>query len=166
MSVLLLNASFEPLHVISLRRAVGLVVAGKVDVIANGDGELHSASASWPIPTVLRLRYMVRVPFRRDIGLTRRGVMLRDQRRCQFTHCARAASTLDHVVPRSRGGEHSWTNVVAACGPCNTRKGDRLLSELGWSLRHPPSMPRATVVMLSSAGVQRVPDEWAAWLPA
>ena len=166
MAVLLLNASFEPLHVISLRRAVGLVVAGKVDVIANGDGELHSASATWPIPAVLRLRYMVRVPYRQNISLTRRGVMLRDQRRCQFAHCSRAASTIDHVVPRSRGGEHTWTNVVAACGPCNTRKGSRLLSEIGWALRHSPVPPRATVVMLSSAGVHRVPDEWSAWLPA
>ena len=135
-------------------------------MIANGDGELHSATASWPIPTVLRLRYMVRVPYRQNIGLTRKGVMLRDQRRCQFSHCSRAASTIDHVLPRSKGGEHTWTNVVAACGPCNTRKGSRLLSELGWSLKHQPAMPRATVVMLSSAGVQRVPEEWMAWLPA
>ncbi len=101
MAVLLLNASFEPLHVIPLRRAMGLVVAGKVDVIANGDGEIHSATQTFPIPAVLRLRYMVRVPFRQNIALSRRAVLIRDQRRCQFSHCDRTASTIDHVVPRS-----------------------------------------------------------------
>ena len=80
MVVLLLNASFEPLHVIPLRRAMGLVVAGKVDVIANGDGEIHSATQTFPIPAVLRLRYMVRVPFRQNIALSRRAVLIRDQR--------------------------------------------------------------------------------------
>ena len=166
MAVLLLNASFEPLHVIALRRAIGLVYAGKVDVIANSDGVIHSASASFPIPAVLRLRYMVRVPFRQNIALSRRAVLIRDQRRCQFTHCDRTASTVDHVVPRSRGGEHIWTNVVAACGPCNTRKGSRLLADLGWSLRARPLAPRGTVVMLSAAGLHSVPDEWNDWIPA
>lgn len=166
MAVLLLNASFEPLHVIPLRRAIGLVVAGKVDVIADGVGEIHSPNLSFPIPAVLRLRYMVRVPFRQNIALSRRAVLIRDERRCQFTHCNRTASTIDHVIPRSLGGEHSWTNVVAACGPCNTRKGSRLLHELGWSLKRRPAAPRGTVVLLSSAGVTTVPDAWADWLPA
>lgn len=166
MAVLLLNASFEPLHVIPLRRAMGLVVAGKVDVVANGDGEIHSATQSFPIPAVLRLRYMVRVPFRQNIALSRRAVLIRDQRRCQFTHCDRTASTVDHVIPRSRGGEHVWTNVVAACGPCNTRKGSRSLADLGWALKQRPVAPRGTVVLLSSAGVHTVPDAWADWLPA
>lgn len=166
MAVLLLNASFEPLHVIPLRRAIGLVVADKVDVIANLDGEIRSASASFPIPAVLRLRYMVRVPFRQNIALSRRAVLIRDGRRCQFTHCERTASTVDHVVPRSRGGEHTWTNVVAACAPCNTRKGSRSLADLGWALKRRPVAPRGTVVLLSSAGVHHVPDAWVDWLPA
>lgn len=166
MAVLLLNASFEPLHVIPLRRAIGLVVAGKVDVIANGDGEIHSTTRTFPIPAVLRLRYMVRVPFRQHVALSRRAVLIRDQKRCQFTHCDRTASTIDHVVPRSKGGEHVWTNVVAACAPCNTRKGSRSLADLGWSLKKRPIAPRGTVVLLSSAGVQTVPDAWIDWLPA
>lgn len=166
MAVLLLNASFEPLHVIAVRRAIGLVIAGKVDVVENGVGEVRSATQSLPIPAVLRLRYMVRVPYRNDIALSRRAVLVRDGKRCQFSHCDRVASTVDHVVPRSLGGEHSWTNVVAACAPCNTRKGSRLLADLGWSLKRRPVAPRGTVVLLSSAGVHHVPDAWSTWLPA
>ena len=166
MAVLLLNASFEPLRVITLRRAIGLIVAGKAEMITEGDGVIRSATISFPVPAVVRLRYMVRVPFRSTVPLSRRAVLLRDAKRCQFAHCGRSAATVDHVIPRSRGGDHSWTNVVAACGPCNTRKGDRLLDELGWSLRRKPAAPRGTIVLLSSAGVHHVPTEWIDWLPA
>lgn len=166
MAVLLLNASFEPLRVITLRRAIGLLVAGKAEVITEGDGEIRSASTAFPVPAVVRLRYMVRVPFRASVPLSRKAVMIRDAKRCQFSHCSRSASTIDHVVPKSRGGVHEWTNVVAACGTCNSRKGDRLLGELGWSLRRQPVAPRGAVVLLSSAGVHEVPQCWSMWLPA
>ena len=165
MAVLLLNASFEPLRVIPLRRAIGLIIAGKVDVVVEGDGHLRSTSSSFPVPAVVRLRYMVRVPFRSTVPLSRRAVLARDNKRCQFSHCERSASTIDHVVPRSRGGEHAWTNLVAACPTCNARKGDRLLHEIGWSVRRKPIAPRGVVVLLSAAGVSTVPDEWIDWLP-
>ena len=166
MAVLLLNASYEPLRVIALRRAIGLMVAGKVDVLAETAGEIHSVSLTLPIPAVVRLRYMVRVPYISTVPLSRRAVLARDQRRCQFSHCARVASTVDHVVPRSRGGEHVWTNVVAACPQCNARKGDRLLNELGWRLRARPCAPRGAIVLLTAAGVAHPPDSWADFLPA
>lgn len=165
MAVLLLNASFEPLRVITLRRAVGLIVAGKVEVIAEGDGQIRSVSVSYPVPAVVRLRYMVKVPFRAHVALSRRAVLVRDGRTCQFSHCDRTASTVDHVVPRSRGGDHVWDNVVAACPTCNARKSDRLLGELGWALKRRPVSPRGTVVLLTSAGVTTPPPEWAEWLP-
>lgn len=165
MQVLLLNASFEPLRVIPLRRAIGLIVAGKAEVIAEGDGRIRSATASLPVPLVVRLQYMVKVPFRATVPLSRKAVLMRDERRCQFTHCRRTATTIDHVIPRSRGGAHDWTNVVAACAPCNARKDDRLLSEIGWELRRPPVAPRGAIVMLNAANVQQVPEAWEMWFP-
>ena len=165
MAVLLLNASFEPLRVITLRRAIGLIVSGKAEIIAEGDGEIRSVSVSYPMPAVVRLRYMVRVPFRSHVALSRRAVLVRDGRRCQFSHCDHTASTVDHVTPRSRGGDHAWNNVVAACPSCNARKGDRLLSELGWSLRRRPVAPHGVVMLLTTAGVSSPPPEWVDWLP-
>lgn len=166
MSVLLLNASFEPLRVITVRRAIGLIVAGKAEVITEGDGEIRSTTTAIPVPAVVRLQYMVKVPFRATVPLSKRGVLVRDEKRCQFSHCNRTASTIDHVVPRSRGGAHEWTNVVAACSPCNSRKDDRLLGEIGWSLKRQPFAPRGAVVLLHKANVTTVPEQWAAWLPA
>lgn len=165
MSVLLLNASYEPLRVITRRRAMGLIVAGKVEVLEVDEGRIRSATRSFPIPAVVRLRYMVRVPFAASVPLSRRAVLVRDGRRCQFAHCRRGASTVDHVIPRSRGGDHSWENVIAACPRCNARKGDRLLEELGWQLRRAPSAPRGAVVLLTAAGVAHPPPRWHAWLP-
>jgi 5-methylcytosine-specific restriction endonuclease McrA len=165
MAVLLLNASFEPLRVIPLRRAIGLLVADKVEMLVAGEGQLHSARSSIPVPAVVRLQYMVKVPRNGTMPLSRQAVLVRDKRRCQFTHCTRSGSTVDHVVPRSRGGRHEWTNVVAACPSCNTRKGDRLLHELGWSLRSTPTAPRGPIVLLTAAGVATPPDAWVDWLP-
>jgi 5-methylcytosine-specific restriction endonuclease McrA len=166
MAVLLLNASFEPLRVITLRRAIGLIVAGKAEVLVEGNGEVRSVSLTLPVPAVVRLRYMVKVPFCSTVPLSRRAVLVRDGRRCQFSHCERPASTVDHVVPRSRGGAHEWTNVIAACPQCNARKGDRLLHELGWRLKRAPVAPRGAIVLLTAAGVADPPPVWAQYLPA
>ena len=165
MAVLLLNASFEPLRVIPLRRAIGLIVAGKAETIAEGEGRIRSATASLAVPAVVRLNYMVRVPFIATAPLTRQAVLVRDGRRCQFSHCSRAGSTIDHVVPKSRGGRHAWTNVVAACPSCNAKKGAKLLGELGWRLKHAPVAPRGAIVLLTAAGVTQPPEQWADWLP-
>jgi 5-methylcytosine-specific restriction endonuclease McrA len=165
MSVLLLNASYEPLRVITLRRAMGLIIAGKVEVLEADEGRIHSATEAFPVPAVVRLRYMVRVPFAASMPLSRRAVLVRDGRSCQFSHCRRSGTTVDHVVPRSRGGSHSWENVIAACPRCNARKGDRLLDELGWQLKRRPAAPRGAVVLLTAAGVARPPPLWNAWLP-
>jgi 5-methylcytosine-specific restriction endonuclease McrA len=143
---LVLNASYEPLCVVPIRRAVVLVLAEKAEMIEMGEGFLHSATSAIPIPHVVRLSRYVRVPYRRPIPLTRRAVLARDAHRCVY--CAVRADTVDHVVPRSRGGRNEWTNVVAACARCNHRKGDRLLAELGWSLPSAPAQPSATVAVV------------------
>ncbi|WIX84483.1 HNH endonuclease [Amycolatopsis sp. DG1A-15b] len=139
--VLLLNATFEPLTALPLRRAVVLVMCGKAEVVHGDPGgiELHSAKVSLPVPSVIRLSTYVRVPYRAQVPLTRAGLMHRDRYRCAY--CGGRAETIDHVIPRSRGGPHSWTNCVACCAKCNHRKADRLLSEIGWRLRIVPRAP-------------------------
>ena len=121
---LLLNASFEPLCVVSMRRAVVLVLKEKAEIVARNGAELHSERADVPVPSVIRLDHFVRVPYRNRVPLSRRAVFARDGHRCQY--CNRAAENIDHVVPRSRGGPHAWDNVVASCRSCNARKEDRL----------------------------------------
>ncbi len=143
---LVLNASYEPLCIVPLRRAVVLVLAEKAIVVEAGQAVLHSERQSITAPAVVRLSRYVRVPYRRSVPLSRRAVMDRDGYRCAY--CPAKADTIDHVVPRSRGGMHQWTNVVAACARCNHRKGDRLLSEIGWHLPARPAEPPATVALI------------------
>jgi 5-methylcytosine-specific restriction endonuclease McrA len=147
---LLLNASFEPLCVVSSRRAVVLVLKEKAEIVHRNGAEFRSERRTVPVPTVIRLVHFVRVPFRASAPLSRRAVFARDGNRCQY--CGRAAENLDHVVPRSRRGSHSWDNVVASCRSCNARKGDRLPSECGMSPHRKPVAPHATQSLIVSAG--------------
>ncbi len=159
--VLLLNASFEPLTALPLRRAIVLVVCGKADVV-HGDTAglvLHSATTSLVAPSVIKLCTFVRVPYRARVPMTRAALMHRDRYRCSY--CGARAETIDHVVPRSRGGQHCWENCVACCALCNHRKADRLLSELGWKLRVVPRAPRGQHWRLLAT----VPDADPLWLP-
>nr|WP_196776944.1 HNH endonuclease [Haloechinothrix halophila] len=161
--VLLLNATFEPLTALSLRRAVVLVVCGKAEVV-HGDPSgllLHSATVTVPVPSVIRLNNYVRVPYRGMVPLTRAGLMHRDRYRCAY--CGAKAETIDHVVPRSRGGQHTWENCVACCTRCNHRKADRLLSEIGWTLRMRPQAPRGPYWRLL-AQVNDADPEWRLYL--
>jgi 5-methylcytosine-specific restriction endonuclease McrA len=161
--VLLLNATFEPLTALPLRRAVVLVVCGKAEVV-HGDSAgliLHSSTASVVVPSVIRLSSYVRVPYRGRVPLTRAGLMHRDRYRCAY--CGGRAETIDHVVPRSRGGAHSWTNCVACCAKCNHRKADKMLSELGWRLLVVPTAPRGPHWRLL-AGVADADPQWLPYL--
>ena len=119
------------------RRAVVLVLKDKAEIVARNGAELHSERRVIPVPSVIRLVHFVRVPFRNRVPLSRRAVFARDGHRCQY--CSRAAENIDHVVPRSRGGEHAWENVVASCRSCNARKEDRTLAEAGLRLRRAPA---------------------------
>lgn len=140
--VLLLNATFEPLQVVSSRRAVVLMLSGRAESIATPECPevFHSTSLDIAVPSIVRLHEMVKIPVKyRTPPLTRRALMLRDGYRCAY--CLGSADTIDHVVPRSRGGRHEWTNVVAACRRHNMQKGDRLLSEIGWRMHIEPRVP-------------------------
>lgn len=154
---LLLNATFEPLCVVALRRAVVLVLKGKAEIVCRDTGELHAARLTVPSPTVIRLVHFVRVPYRTRAPLSRRAVFARDGHRCQY--CDRAAENIDHVIPRSRGGQHVWENVVASCRPCNSRKENRLLHETDLRLRRRPVAPRGPWVVTNGGPI----DE--AWRP-
>lgn len=140
--VLLLNATYEPLTTLPLRRAVCLVLRDKAEIVHQDSSGalLRSASMSLAVPSVIRLRRYVRIPFRSRVPLTRAALMRRDNFRCAYCH--RRAETIDHVIPRSRGGKHTWENCVASCMSCNHRKADRLLEELGWTLHVTPVVPR------------------------
>ncbi|MGH3664334.1 MAG: HNH endonuclease [Micromonosporaceae bacterium] len=159
-AALVLNATYEPLCVVSTRRAVILVLSARAICVTDGDGFLHSERSALPVPSVVRLTRYVRVPYRAHAGLTRRAVFARDRWRCGY--CGGPAETIDHVMPRSRGGEHIWENVVAACGRCNQAKGNRTPAELGWRLHVPPAAPRGATWRILA---HRTPDpRWAAWL--
>ncbi|MBI1759393.1 MAG: HNH endonuclease [Actinobacteria bacterium] len=157
---LLLNATYEPLCVVSSRRAVVLVITDKAVPVEPGDGMLHGVTRAVPVPSVVRLTRFVRVPFRRQVPLTRKAVFARDGGRCAY--CGAAATSIDHVVPKSRGGLHVWENVVASCGRCNHTKADRHVWELGWSLGVVPKAPNGASWRVLGA---RQPDpRWSAYL--
>lgn len=157
---LVLNASYEPLCVVAARRAVVLVLSDKADLVHDTGQELHSERLTVAVPSVVRLRYYVRVPYQRAAALSRRAVFHRDRGSCQY--CGGSAESIDHVVPRSRGGSHAWDNVVAACRPCNSAKGDRLLSETAMTLRTRPTAPRELSWLVVS--VTEVPEPWQPYL--
>jgi 5-methylcytosine-specific restriction endonuclease McrA len=164
--VLLLNASYEPLALVSDRRAVVLVLGGRAEPVAfRPDGPVfHSARLAIEVPAIVRLLHMVRIPrWARTPPLTRRAVLRRDGGRCAY--CSAPADTIDHVVPRSRGGAHVWENCVASCTRCNHRKADRLVEELGWKLRWAPHAPRGMHWRLIGAARDGDP-QWATYLAA
>ncbi len=158
---LVLNVTFQPLAITNVKRAIVLVLGEKAEVICEGDGVIRSPSLSVAVPSVVRLRYMARVPYRNRAALHRRALFARDSFRCQY--CGRTAECIDHVHPRSRGGDHSWENVVACCRACNVSKGDSLLSESSFKLRRKPFAPEPMAV--EAAPHETAPTEWLDYLP-
>lgn len=157
MQVLLLNAAYEPL--ISDRRAVELIVTGKAHTVEDGDLVMRSPSIEIPVPVVARLVAMVKVPFHARVGFSKARLRVRDNGVCQVAGRDRRGDTIDHLTPRSRGGDTSWTNCVLMCSACNGAKGDRTVAELGWTLKTPARAPRNILAL--SAPARRVP----AWEP-
>ncbi|MEV0193107.1 HNH endonuclease [Kitasatospora purpeofusca] len=150
--VLVLNASYEPLGVVSMRRALILVLNHKAVSLEDSGVTLHSATSALPAPSVVRLTRFVRVPFCGPVPLTRRALFARDHGRCVY--CGAAATSVDHVIPRSRGGQHRWDNVVAACRRCNHTKADRHLTELGWRMKRPPAPPSGLAWRIIGTGIK------------
>jgi len=138
--VLVLNQNYEPLNVCNVRRAFVLLDRGKAEVLEMGKGALHTPSATYPLPSVIRLVYLVKRP-RPQMRLTRREVFLRDRYTCQYCGRQTRDLTLDHVFPRHRGGRHTWENLVAACKACNHRKAGRTPAEARMKLAKQPYRP-------------------------
>lgn len=157
---LVLNATYEPLCVVPGRRAVVLVLSAKAVAVACSEEVMHSARTDLAVPAVVRLTRFVRVPYRATVPLTRKAVFARDGGRCVY--CGASATSLDHVVPKSRGGPHTWDNVVSACGRCNHVKADRGIAELGWRLRRQPVAPSGAAWRV--VGARRLDPQWRPYL--
>lgn len=164
-SVLVLNQNYEPLNVCNVRRAIVLVIDGKAEILEVHASCLATTTRLFPSPSVIRLVYMIRRP-RPRVKLTRREVFIRDNFTCQY--CGRQAGdlTLDHVVPRSRGGAHTWENLVSACKTCNHRKGGKSLGEARMMLKQPPREPSAGLYYTIERRLDSaVSESWEKFLP-
>jgi 5-methylcytosine-specific restriction endonuclease McrA len=158
---LVLNASLEPLSVVPVRRALVLVLHDRADVLATNGALWRSEVIAMPSPSVVRLKRFIRVPYQRRVPVNRRTVFQRDGHRCQY--CGHQAENLDHVTPRSQGGEHTWTNVVAACRRCNTKKGGRTPSEAGLKLGSVPRPPRSDT-WIAAVVTGLIDPDWAPYV--
>jgi 5-methylcytosine-specific restriction endonuclease McrA len=139
--VLVLNANFEPINVCNTHRAIVLILTGKASLVLNGRGEIRTVSRSYPRPSIIRLERMIKRP-RPRVKLTKREIMRRDNFTCQYCGQTASSLTIDHVIPRHLGGEHSWDNLVTACPACNHRKGARTIEQAQMHLlRHPKEPP-------------------------
>lgn len=160
--VLLLNFTYEPLGIVNLQRAVRLVFARKAEVVHDNGRELRSATLAFPMPSVLRMLYYIRRG-RKHVALTKKNVLLRDNYVCAYCGVrGDRVMTVDHVVPRSRGGRSAWDNLVACCSTCNARKRDRTPGEARMPLVRRPREPKFIpwiVVRRHTA-----PDEWGKYL--
>jgi 5-methylcytosine-specific restriction endonuclease McrA len=162
--VLVLNATYEPINVCTVRRAAVLLLKEKAEILERSEWELHSSSITLPRPMVIRLVRYVAVPrdtHRRKI--TRRAVFARDDWTCQYCG-SRSNLTVDHVIPRSRGGESSWDNIVASCAPCNRRKGDHLPAHVGMHPRRKPRTPSPHIfIHVASPSIPAAWRQYLAW---
>lgn len=170
MAVLLLNASYEPLAIIPYRRAVALLLRDRVEAASAEAAVLRAADGALHVPRILRLRRYIQAP-RRNAHWSRAGVLRRDRYTCIYCGSApgdrqgahmldKRDFTVDHIVPRSRGGRNTWGNTACACTRCNNRKGDRLPHEIGLRLRWEPKTPRVDYLVLSGD----IPEAWKVYL--
>jgi 5-methylcytosine-specific restriction endonuclease McrA len=163
--VLVLNASYEPINVCTVRRAAILLLKNRAEILEKGDWALHAESLTLPRPVVIRLLAYVHVP--RDVHrrkITRRAVFARDRWTCQYCGHERGNLTVDHVVPRSKGGTSSWDNIVTCCAPCNRRKGDHLPQQVDMLPVRKPKAPNPTVFI--HVATPSIPEAWEQYLVA
>lgn len=159
--VLVLNTTYEPLNVCSARRALVLLLKGKAETLEETGTVFRSERASFPVPLVIRLTQYVHVPRRNTVRITRRAVFARDRHRCQYCGSERHL-TVDHVVPRSKGGLDTWDNVVTSCAPCNRKKADRPPHLAGLRLLARPCAPEPSSFVLLH--VDQVHEAWRPYL--
>ena len=161
--VLVLNQSYEPLTVCRARRAVVLIFQGKAEMIENGLGYIHTVGNAIEIPSVIRLAQLIRRP-RRERKMTRYEIFNRDKYTCQYCGEKSRHLTLDHVIPRYRGGEHTWENVVSACADCNRRKAGKTPREANMKLVRKPLPPTGNPLFVVPYHYLSRRDEWQKYL--
>lgn len=164
---LVLNASFEPLHIVSWQRAIQLLFQGKVEVIEDSDHEIRTVRMTIRVPAVLRL--LTYIPLKRKkqiVRFSRMNIFLRDSHQCQYCggDYPRSQLTLDHVIPVVQGGRKSWSNIVTACKPCNQRKGGRTPNQAGMRLIRKPQQPQWLPTASLHLGITKTPDRWKIYL--
>lgn len=164
-TVLVLNQNYEPLNVCNVRRALVLVIGGKAEVLEEQASVVATVTRDFPSPSVIRLMYLIRRPHP-HVKLTRREIFIRDNYTCQYCGRQTRELTIDHVIPRSRGGPHTWDNLVSACRSCNHRKGGKLLAESRLTLKKEPAEPRAGLYYTIERRIDSdVSEAWLKFLP-
>ena len=165
---LVLDKGFRPMRAIGWQRAITLDVEHRIEVLEYYDEVVHTSRRSFPLPAVIRIPAYLHFKHELQIALTRRNIMIRDGFRCQYCSAKPAIKelTIDHVQPRSRGGSSGWKNLVAACGPCNRRKGDRTPAEANMPLLVTPRRPKILTVDRNGKFTKQPPLEWTEYLPA
>lgn len=161
--VLVLNQNYEPLNVCNVRRAIVLLDKGKAEVLEHNHGLVHSPSRTLSLPSVIRLVYLIHRP-RPQLRLSRKEIFARDGYTCQYCGLESKELTLDHVMPRNRGGQHTWENVVAACKNCNHKKRNRTPEEAHMRLAQRPYRPKANLYFIFYQHLM-VQEEWMKFLP-
>ena len=160
--VLVLNQNYQPLNICSVRRAIVLMGRGKAELIINGRGEIRSSSAAFPMPSVVRLYYMVKKPMVKR-RLSRQALFYRDNFTCQYCGISTRKLTIDHIQPRSRNGKHVWENVVSACRTCNHNKAEKTPGEAQMTLLRKPLAPKPNPYYIFYH--RKLEDEWSPFIP-
>ncbi len=161
-TVLVLNANFAPINVCTTRRAIGLILTGKASMVMNGRGVIATVSITIDKPSVIRLDRMVKRP-RPHVKLCKREIFRRDNYTCQYCGSREGTLTLDHVIPRRLGGDHSWQNLVTACAACNHHKGGRTVAQAGMRLRAQPTEPSSSAIYIFARHIHQN-MEWEPYL--
>jgi 5-methylcytosine-specific restriction endonuclease McrA len=161
---LVLNQSYEPLNVCRARRAMALIFSGKAEMLENGSGYIHTSNTVFPLPSVIRLSYLVRRP-RPQPKLSRVEIFNRDHYTCQYCGKQSHTLTLDHVIPRNQSGKHTWENLVSACASCNRRKAGRTPEQARMKLLTRPVRPSGNVYLNLPYHYLETQSHWQKYLP-
>ncbi|NEX12557.1 HNH endonuclease [Prosthecochloris sp. ZM] len=160
--VLILNSSYEPLSICDAQKAIVLLFCGKaVTVAQHPDQVICTVKESYPLPSIVRLTFFVRVPYKK-LMLSRKNIFRRDNFQCQYCGRKERLLTIDHVLPRSKGGEESWENLITACSSCNTKKGNRTPEEAGMPPLNQPIRP--SHIMLMRKFITTISEDWKPYL--
>ncbi len=160
--MLVLNQNYEAMSICNVQRAVIMLYLGRAELVASKDSKcISSVSRKMPYPTIVRLLMYIRVPYKK-IVLSRKNILRRDMYKCQYCGRTETSLTIDHIVPKSKGGDDSWENLVAACVKCNNKKGDRTPEDAKMVLHKKPTKPSHITFMKHFVG--KIDDEWKPYL--